>query len=108
MVSRPLISQFLASSMYSYLLAGRAPKTVKLFINQPQALDFDAAEQRKPVQEFVYVTNSVLGPIMIVMFYTNLSRLTEDDVGEESVIQLHYVKYQNVQNITVSMTQIST
>ena len=36
-------------------------------------------------------------------FHPNPCRLTEDDVGEESVIQLHYVKYQNVQNITVSM-----
>lgn len=91
---------------------------MKLFINQPQTLDFDAAEQRKPVQEFVYVTNSVLGPIMVQYHYTccrilnfaqnyhsnpDPCRLTEDDVGEESVIQLHYVKYQNVQNITVSI-----
>ena len=30
---------------------GRAPKTIKLFINQPQTLDFDAAEKRKPIQE---------------------------------------------------------
>lgn len=37
------------------LAAGHAPKTVKLFINQPQTLDFDAAEKRKPVQELMYV-----------------------------------------------------
>lgn len=49
--------------------AGHAPKTVKLFINQPQALDFDAAEQRKPVQEFVYVTKSVLGPISMCILF---------------------------------------
>ena len=34
--------------------AGSAPKTVRLFINQTNTLDFDAAEQRKPVQEFKY------------------------------------------------------
>jgi hypothetical protein len=50
-----------------YFFAGRAPKTVKLFINQPQTLDFDAAEQRKPVQEFVYVNSSVLGYIVHVI-----------------------------------------
>ena len=33
-------------------LPGRAAKTVKLFINQTHTLDFDAAEQRKPTQEF--------------------------------------------------------
>ena len=40
----------------------------------------------------------------ILTIFTPIScyRLTEDDIGEESVIQLHYVKYQNVQNITVS------
>ena len=33
--------------------------------------------------------------------------LTEEDIGKESVISLHYVKYQNVQNITVSVELIS-
>jgi thiol-disulfide isomerase/thioredoxin len=59
---------------------GRAPKTVKLFLNQPQTLDFDTAETRLPVQEFV---------------------LTEEDIKEDSKIALSFVKYQNVQNLTV-------
>ena len=32
------------------------------------------------------------------------SRLTEEDVKPESLIPLQYVKYQNVQNLTVSCT----
>ena len=40
-------------------LSGSAPKTVRLFINQTNTLDFDAAEQRKPIQEFRY-DNSIV------------------------------------------------
>jgi thiol-disulfide isomerase/thioredoxin len=59
---------------------GRAPKTVKLFINQPQTLDFDTAEQSKPLQEFT---------------------LTEESVLEDSKIPLSFVKFQNVQKLTI-------
>ena len=41
-----------SASFYPPLLPGRAPKRVKLFINQVHTLDFDSAEQRKAVQEF--------------------------------------------------------
>lgn len=59
---------------------GRAAKTVKLFINQTHTLDFDAAEQRKPTQEF---------------------SLTADNTRADSLIPLQYVKYQNVQTLTL-------
>jgi len=60
---------------------GRGPKTVKLFTNQPHTLDFDQAEQQRPVQELVLIPT---------------------DLFEDSVVGLNYVKYQNVQNLTVS------
>ncbi|XP_031568357.1 thioredoxin-like protein 1 [Actinia tenebrosa] len=58
---------------------GKAPKTIKLFINQTKTLDFDSAEQFTPIQTL---------------------ELTADDVKDDSIIQLKYVKFQNVQNMT--------
>lgn len=57
---------------------GSAPKTVKLFINQPNELDFDAARDYKAVQELT---------------------LSKDDVVEGNVVNLKFVKLQNVNNI---------
>ncbi len=37
-----------------FFYAGRAPKTVKIFINQPHILGFDEAERNYPVQELRY------------------------------------------------------
>jgi len=59
---------------------GKAPKTVKLFINQPKTLDFDSADSMSSVQTLV---------------------LTPADVENGSVIPLLYVKFQNVSNITL-------
>jgi len=58
----------------------QSAKTIKLFINQPSALDFDTAMARTAVQELV---------------------LEEKDVGSDSVIPLKFVKFQNVQNLTI-------
>lgn len=59
---------------------GRAPRTVRLFINQPQTIDFDSASDMKPVQAFV---------------------LKPEQVTEDVVIPLSYVKYQYVQDLTI-------
>lgn len=58
----------------------KGPKTVKLFINQPTTLDFDKADSMAPVQQL---------------------DLTPEDFKEGAVVQLKFVKFQNVQNITV-------
>jgi thioredoxin len=58
----------------------KAPKTVKLFINQPKTLDFDSAESMTSVQTLT---------------------LESDDVQNGSVIPLQYVKFQNVSSITL-------
>lgn len=57
------------------------PKTVKLFMNQPQTLDFDKADSMEPVQ---------------------LIQLSPKDLTSKNPIQLRYVKFQNVNNLLVS------
>lgn len=59
--------------------ADTGPKTVRLFINQPYAMDFDSAMNNIAAQEFV---------------------LTEKELSG-SLIKLKFVKFQNVQNLTV-------
>ena len=66
--------------------AGRGPKTVKLFTNQPHTMDFDQAEAQRPIQQF---------------------ELAPDQLSDDGVVGLNYVKYQNVQNLTVSTSERS-
>jgi len=49
-------------------------------------MDFDQAEAQRPVQQL---------------------ELTADDLSDDGVVGLNYVKYQNVQNLTVSTTECS-
>lgn len=64
-----------------HLDAGQGPKNVKMFINLPRSMDFEEAERSEPTQAL---------------------ELTPEDIKEESIIQLRYVKFQNVQSVTVS------
>lgn len=56
-----------------------APKTVKIFTNQG-TLDFDKAERGEPTQTL---------------------ELTKEDVVEDAIIPLKFVKFQNVQSVTL-------
>lgn len=57
------------------------PKILKLFINQPRSMDFDKAESSEPVQELV---------------------LSSDDLKDDTKsVQLKYVKFQNVNSLTI-------
>lgn len=55
------------------------PKTVKLFINQPRTIDFDQAESSTAVQDLILEPKDLNGDL----------------------INLRYVKFQNVQNIQI-------
>lgn len=59
--------------------AVNGPKTLRLFINQPNTLDFDTAASNHPVQEIA---------------------MTEDNLRGNPV-NLSYVKFQNVQNLYI-------
>lgn len=59
---------------------GSAPKTIKIFANQPNEVDFDSGERMEAVQKL---------------------ELTPEDVSGEKVISLRYVKFQNVSNLVV-------
>ncbi|KAK9503601.1 hypothetical protein O3M35_010129 [Rhynocoris fuscipes] len=60
--------------------ADKGPKKVKLFINQPNTLDFDAAASNVAVQEL---------------------DVSKEDLTEGNPINLRFVKFQNVQNIQI-------
>ena len=49
------------------------------------------------------ILSGALDEICLHIFY----RLTENDIKEGSLVQLRYVKFQNVSNVTVSMLQFS-
>lgn len=72
-----------AIKLHSLRLQGPAekgPKTVKVFQNLPQTLDFDSADRNEATQTL---------------------DLTEDDIKNGTVIPLRFVKFQNVASITL-------
>ena len=64
-----------------YHFIGQGPKYVKIFINLPRSMDFEEAERSEPTQAL---------------------ELTEDDIKEDGIVPLRYVKFQNVNSVTVS------
>uniref|UniRef100_A0A7N6BPK0 Thioredoxin-like 1 n=1 Tax=Anabas testudineus TaxID=64144 RepID=A0A7N6BPK0_ANATE len=58
----------------------QAPKVVKVFINLPRSMGFDDAERSEATQTL---------------------ELTEEDYKEDGLIPLRYVKFQNVQSVTM-------
>jgi len=59
---------------------GSAPKTIKIFANQPNEVDFDSGERMEAVQKL---------------------ELTPEEASGEKVISLRFVKFQNVSNLVV-------
>ncbi|MEQ2198123.1 hypothetical protein XENOCAPTIV_008240 [Xenoophorus captivus] len=58
----------------------QAPKVLKVFINLPRSMDFDDAERSEATQTL---------------------ELLEEDYKDDGLIPLRYVKFQNVQSVTV-------
>lgn len=65
---------------YSCFFSAQAPKVVKVFINLPRSMSFDDAEQSEATQ---------------------VLDLVEEDCKEDGLVPLRYVKFQNVQSVTV-------
>uniref|UniRef100_A0A2K5ZFN2 PITH domain-containing protein n=1 Tax=Mandrillus leucophaeus TaxID=9568 RepID=A0A2K5ZFN2_MANLE len=59
---------------------GQGPKYVKIFINLPRSMDFKEAERSEPTQAL---------------------ELTEDDIKEDGIVPLPYVKFQNANSVTI-------
>lgn len=57
------------------------PKTLKLFLNQPRSLDFDKAETSEPIQQ--------------------IELKAEDLLEDAKPVPLKYVKFQNVNSLTI-------
>lgn len=69
--------------LHSLIIQGPAdngPKNVRIFINQTRSLDFDSALSIPAIQEI---------------------ELKPEDLKDNTLLKLRYVKFQNVQNITV-------
>ncbi|KAG7265059.1 hypothetical protein CRUP_024299 [Coryphaenoides rupestris] len=60
--------------------ARKAPKLLKVFINLPRSMSFDDAERSEPTQAL---------------------DLGEDDLKDDGLVPLRYVKFQNVQSVTL-------
>lgn len=72
----------MAGSSGDSFTPGQGPKYIKIFINLPRSMDFEEAERSEPTQALE------LGP---------------EDIREDGIIQLRYVKFQNVNSVTVSV-----
>ncbi len=62
------------------LFSAQAPKSVKIFINLPRSMGFDDAERSEATQAL---------------------DLSEEDYKDDGLIPLRYVKFQNVNSVTV-------
>lgn len=67
-------------SISLFFLPAQAPKELKIFINLPRSMGFDDAERSEATQ---------------------VLELSEEDYKDDGLIPLRYVKFQNVQSVTV-------
>ena len=60
--------------------ADKGPKNIRIFINQPQTLDFDQVSSRESIQDITF---------------------TKDQITKCTPVALKYVKFQNVQSVLI-------
>lgn len=70
-------------SLFSH--SAQAPKELKVFINLPRSMGFDDAERSEATQ---------------------VLELSEEDYKDDGLIPLRYVKFQNVQSVTVRTEEL--
>ena len=80
-----LFALFNSQSVKLHSIAIKGPedkgaKHIRIFINQPQTLDFDQVNARESVQDITF---------------------TKDQIVNGTPVALKYVKFQNVQNILI-------
>lgn len=78
---------------------GTGPKTIKIFVNQPNAVDFDQGErmegQQKLVLEESDITGEKLIPLRFVKFQnvTNMVLFVVDNQGGDELTVMNYIKF---------------
>ncbi|XP_016116771.1 thioredoxin-like protein 1, partial [Sinocyclocheilus grahami] len=65
----------------------QAPKSVKIFINLPRSMGFDDAERSEATQAL---------------------DLSEEDYKDDGLVPLRYVKFQNVNSVTVRLSDYTS
>nr|XP_054751831.1 thioredoxin-like protein 1 [Lytechinus pictus] len=86
------------------------PKVVKLFINQPQTLDFDAAERMEPIQKIILTPEQLAGEIVPLRFvkFQNVHDVTvfvlDNQDGEDTTV-INYLSFIGVRVNTTNMNE---
>ncbi|XP_065841460.1 thioredoxin-like protein 1 [Oscarella lobularis] len=76
-----------------------APKTLRIFINQPSTLDFDSAERNKAIQEITLAPEHLSGSKLISLNYVrfqnvnNITIFVKDNQGGEEVTRINYIAF---------------
>uniref|UniRef100_A0A1B6CN15 Thioredoxin domain-containing protein n=1 Tax=Clastoptera arizonana TaxID=38151 RepID=A0A1B6CN15_9HEMI len=88
--------------------AGNGPKTIKLFINQPNTLDFDSASVNQAVQEITLTENELQGipvGLRFVKFQNvqNLQIFIEDNQSAEDTTRIDYLQLIGTPIVTTNM-----
>jgi len=85
------------------------PKTIKLFINQPYALDFDSAVDNAPMQEITLAEKHMKGELVKLKFakFQNVHNMTiffKDNQCNDEVTRINYLQVIGSPMVTTKMS----